>query len=163
MKIAIMTDSHENWDNLKRAIKISNDHHCNYLLFAGDLISPQGIDILSTFKGDVKIVWGNNENEKIGIIEKSNLYSNVGVFGEIYEETIDNTRIFMNHYPKVSYLAAKSNDYDLCIYGHTHKLSNEFIDNCLLVNPGEIQGHKSNSATFMIYDTQKKNVEVIDI
>ena len=91
MKIAIMSDSHENWDNLKRAIEISNEHNCNYLLFAGDLISPQGIDILSTFKGDVKIVWGNNENEKIGIIEKSNLYSNVGVFGEIYEETIDNT------------------------------------------------------------------------
>ena len=69
----------------------------------------------------------------------------------------------MNHYPKVSYLAAKSNDYDLCIYGHTHELNNELIDNCLLVNPGEIQRHKSNTATFMIYDTKSKSTDIIEL
>ena len=163
MKISIMSDSHENWANLQKAIDISNSHECKYLLFAGDMISPQGIDIFSTFNGDVKIVWGNNENEKVQIVKKCEKYPNVGIFNEFYEEILNSTRVFMIHYPKFSELASKSCEYDLVVHGHTHKIRNEIINNCLLVNPGEIQGYLTGVSTFMIYDTESKFLDVITL
>jgi len=163
MKISIMSDSHENWEKLSEAIDISNKQDCKYLLFAGDLISPQGVDVFSKFFGDVKIVFGNNENEKCQIIDKSKKYSNVGIFNEFYEEKIDSTRIFMNHYPKFSELACKSNEYDLVIHGHTHSIRNEIINGCLIVNPGEIQGFITGVSSFMIYDTENKVLDVFTL
>jgi predicted phosphodiesterase len=50
MKIAIMSDSHENWDNFFKAIAVANEHSCEILLFAGDLMAPgAGTQVLKTF------------------------------------------------------------------------------------------------------------------
>jgi predicted phosphodiesterase len=49
MKIAILSDSHDDWGNLEKAVKIANDMSCKLLLFAGDLVSPPGIAVLKRF------------------------------------------------------------------------------------------------------------------
>ena len=69
----------------------------------------------------------------------------------------------MNHYPRIAELAAKSGEFDLCVFGHTHEYNKEKVGECLLVNPGEIQGYASGKATFVIFDTKKKEVKKINI
>lgn len=57
MKIAIMSDSHEHWDNLRHAISTANNG-CEVLLFAGDLMSSgEGLAALKTFNGSVHMVF----------------------------------------------------------------------------------------------------------
>ena len=73
---------------------------------------------------------------------------------EIFEGEFDGVRVFMNHYPRISELAALSGKFDLCIFGHTHEYVSEKVGNCLLLNPGEIQGHKTSKPGFVIFDTQ---------
>src|SRR3989344_9450767 len=119
MKISIMSDSHDNWLNLEKAIEISNSEGCEYLLHAGDLIAPPIVDILKKFKGQVKFVWGNNEGERVGISKAFASSENLELSGDIFEGEIDGVKIFMNHYPRISELAAKTGKFDLCIYGHT--------------------------------------------
>lgn len=155
-----MSDSHDNWANLEKAVIKANEAECMYLLFAGDLISPPGINTLKEFKGEVKIIWGNNEGEKLGFANKIAATENIELCGDICEITIDNTKIFMNHYPRISELAAKSGEFDLCIYGHTHENKEEKINNVLLVNPGTLS--VNNNATFYIFDTITNTLKLIE-
>ncbi len=163
MKISILSDSHDNWSNMKKAVIESNARGAELLLHAGDLIAPPGIAVLSEFKGRVKFVFGNNEAEKLGLVNKASQYQNIEVCGDIFEGEVGGIKIFMNHYPKFGELAAKSGDYDLVVFGHTHKLHKESVGDSLLVNPGEVQGYLTGKATFMIFDTSTKGIEIIPI
>lgn len=163
MKIAIMSDSHDRWDHLEKAINIANNSGCDTLLFAGDLIAPPGVSILEKFNGKVKFVWGNNEGEKVGIAKKMDASKKIEICEDTFEGEIDGIKIFMNHYPRFVELAAKSGEFDLCVFGHTHDYMEEKIGNCLLINPGEIQGYKTGNITFVIYDTSTKRHEKIKV
>lgn len=163
MKIAIMSDSHDRWDNMSMAITHANAQGCELLLHAGDLVAPPGIKILQEFNGQIKFVWGNNEAEKMGITRQMDALPQFEFCGDIYEGTIDAHRIFMNHYPWISELAANSGQFDLSIYGHTHLYHNSQIGNTILLNPGEIQGYKTGEPSFVIYDTKTKHVTKINL
>jgi putative phosphoesterase len=163
MKISIMSDSHDRWEILEKAIEISNENNCEYLLFAGDLIAPSGLAILEKFNGNVKFVWGNNEGEKVGLTRKMDASEKIQLAGDIYEDEIDGIKIFMNHYPKIVELASKSGDYDLCVYGHDHTYHHSKVRDTVLVNPGAISPYKIEGSTFVIFDTETKEVERVDL
>lgn len=153
-----MSDSHDRWDYLEQAINIANRENCGILLFTGDLVAPPGIPILEKFNGQVKFVWGNNEGERVGITRKIDASDNIELGGEYFEGKVEGLKIFMNHYPRLVELAAKSGEFDLCIFGHTHEYLNNKVNNCILLNPGEIQGYKTNEPGFVIFDILTKNI-----
>lgn len=161
MHIAIMSDSHDRWDHLEKAVQLANERKCELLLFAGDLIAPPGLAVLEKCNGDVKFVWGNNEAERVGLTRMMDASRKIELCGDIYESTVSGVRIFMNHYPRFGELAAKSGEFDLVIFGHTHEYHHEMIGDTLLLNPGEIQGFKTGKAGFVIYDTATKTAERI--
>lgn len=163
MKIAIMSDSHEHWRNLGEAIENANARACSDLLFAGDLIAPPGIAVLEKFAGQVHFVWGNNEAEKVGMTRMMDVSKNVRLEGDVYEGEIHGLKLFMNHYPRISELAAQSGNFDVCIHGHTHVFREEKIGNTLLLNPGEIQGYRTGVASFIVFDCEKMAVEKVII
>jgi predicted phosphodiesterase len=66
----------------------------------------------------------------------------------------------MNHYPNIASWAAKSGEYDVCIYGHDHTYHYSTIGNTQLINPGCIVGDRQ-AAGFVIYDTQTRKLEHI--
>ncbi len=163
MKISIMSDSHDNWVNLEKAVNISNENHCEFLLFAGDLIAPPQLAILEKFNGKIKFVWGNNEAEKVGLTRMMDSSNKIELCGDIFEGEIGGVKIFMNHYPRIAELAAKSKEFDLCIFGHTHEYVESKIGNTILVNPGEIQGYKTGKASFVIFDTESKRLKKVNL
>lgn len=155
-----MSDSHEHWDNLRAAIAIANKQGCEVLLFAGDLMAPgNGLAALKTFDGPVHMVFWNNDGDIYKLTHNSQ-WTNIDIHGDIYEDTIDGLKVMMNHYPQIVNWAAKSGDYDLCIYGHDHSYHYSTIDNTQLLNPWSILGDKE-AAWFVIYNTQSKEVERI--
>ena len=50
-KIAVVSDSHDNKDNLEKIAALANDNHCSYLFHLGDFISPYTARRLKNFKG----------------------------------------------------------------------------------------------------------------
>ena len=163
MEISIMSDSHDNWVNLESAVLISNENGCEYLLFAGDLIAPPQLAILEKFSGKVKLVWGNNEGERVILTRMMAASEKIELYGDIFEGEICGIKIFMNHYPRIAELAAKSGEFDLCVFGHTHEYVESKIENTILVNPGEIQGYKTGKASFIIFDTETRSVNKIEL
>lgn len=161
MKLAIMSDSHDRWDHLEKTVALAHEHGCELLLFAGDLIAPPGIVVLEKFNGSVKFVWGNNEAERVAITRKMDASKNIQLCGDVYEDTVDGVKLFMNHYPRFSELAAKSGEFDLSIFGHTHEYHHEMVGDCLLLNPGEIQGFRTGEISFVVFDTKTRKAEKI--
>ncbi len=156
MNIAIMTDSHNNWKALEQAVQIANEHKCEYLLFAGDLTTSPGIKILNRFNGKVKFIWGNDENDKPDINNLVKDTTNIDLCGDLFEETIDNIKIFMTHHPRFVELAAKSGAFDLCIHGDTHIFRNDIVDGTILLNPGSLKKEKCG---FVIFNTKTKDID----
>jgi uncharacterized protein len=164
MKIAITSDNHDNWINLEKAVKAANLNRCEQLLFAGDLISPPGIAVLEKFEGQVKLIWGNNEGEKMGITRKADASQKMELCGDYFEGEIDKIKIFLIHSPRLAELAAASQEFDLVIHEHNHDEKREInVGKTLLVNPGGLHLYPGNTPSITIYDTQKKTVESVEI
>lgn len=162
MKLALLSDSHDNVDNLEKAVADANNRGCEVLIHAGDLMSPQHMDNLKQFKGNVFFVFGNNDREKEKFVERSK-NSNILVAGDFYDGTIDGQRVYVTHYPEIAKTAFLSGSYDVVIFGHTHQKMSERKDGKILINPGEIYGQRKGHASWAIYDTETKNMEFIEV
>lgn len=68
MLIGTMSDSHDNIQGVKDALKIFSDRGVKLVLHAGDMI---GSGNCYTFEGcnmDVKLVYGNNDGDRVGLM-----------------------------------------------------------------------------------------------
>lgn len=162
MKIAILSDSHDNFCTISDAVKQANDANCEALLFAGDLVAPSALEYLCEFKGHIHFIWGNNEGEKAKITQMIEQNKNVILHGETMEEDVGGLKFFMTHYPRIGQIAAGFGGFDVVVYGHDHIYHEEKVGDTLLLNPGELHGQK-RAATFMILDTETKTIEKITI
>lgn len=167
MKIAIISDSHDDLSALEVAVAKANDANCSLMLHAGDLIAPTAVVKLSAFNGDVKFIIGNNDHEHIGLMRKSMATDNVefiysGAGGHCYETKVDGLRIFMHHYPRIAEIAAHSGLFDLCVHGHTHVYREQQIGETLLLNPGAVT-KQGDASSFVIFDTNNQSVTKVDL
>lgn len=155
-----MSDAHDNWDTLSEAVSKSNEIGCEYLLFAGDLMSKDGLYIISKFNGTVYFTKGNNDK----FLTNDFYYSNkINFYSEYFDGNLNKVRVFMSHYPEESKRRALTDNHDLCVYGHTHIIYQKNINRTVLVNPGEIYGERTSKKSFMIYNAETKEVNPIYI
>lgn len=147
MKISIVSDTHDNINNFKKAINWINNENINLILHCGDICNQEIIDeAYKNFKGEIKFVKGNGD---FGLYD----------IPETMEIEIDGKKIFINHYPDVAKKMAESGKYNLVFYGHTHRPWLEEIGSCKLINPGELAGHRFKP-TFAVYDTKTDILEL---
>ena len=162
MKLALLSDSHDNIRNLDFAIADANSEECEVLIHAGDLIDPSGIHHLQKFNGKVVFVFGNNDHNKEEIIQLSN-GSNILVAGDCFDDTIEGARVYVTHYPHIAETVFLSNQHDLVVFGHTHQKIMEVKKGRTLINPGEVCGHRKGHASWATYDTKSKAVEFREV
>jgi putative phosphoesterase len=65
MKIGLISDTHDNIQNIQNAISVFNNRHVTFVIHAGDITSPEAVE---AFAG-VKLigVLGNNDLDVIGL------------------------------------------------------------------------------------------------
>jgi len=137
MKAAIISDSHDHHRNVLKAIEVFNHHKVDYILHAGDIVSPFTAQSFANAPSAKFIaVYGNNDGEKL--ILKSVINDFGGQIHEnCYKGKLNGKNIYMTHAPYCLDEVLKSRMYDLVIYGHTHKPDIRHLGNTLIVNPGE--------------------------
>ena len=146
MKFAIISDTHDNFANITKALNWIKKEKIELVLHCGDICRQETIDDILKMFENVKFVRGNGDYDLEDIPLEMELL-------------IDNKKVFFNHYPEAAKKAAKSQEYDLVFYGHTHKPWEEKIGKCRLVNPGELAGQRFK-ACFAVYDTQTDKLEL---
>lgn len=161
MKIAIISDSHDNLANIKKAIDILKKEKIKTILHCGDICAPATLaEILKEFSGKVHIVFGNVDGDhfrmtKIAFEDSPRLK----VLGELGKIKIGSKKIAFCHFPEFAQGLAATQKYDLVFYGHTHKPWEEKIGKTRLINPGNLAG-LFYRATFAIYDTKTDKLEL---
>lgn len=141
MKIAIVSDTHDNTPAIVWIIEYLNEHKIPVALHAGDMINP-GVTrrFAEHYQGDFHYVFGNNDGERTIGIERAQKYSwsNVYCHKESMELEIEGKKIFMNHFSSISENVAKSGKFDVCIGGHDHLYRVNYFGKTLFINPGNI-------------------------
>ncbi len=155
MKIAVISDIHENYHNLLLFLDRIKGEGIGHILFLGDFINAGIARVLARSGYPVFAVWGNNDGDRTAILtECLHKESGMKISKECYGDiTIENRRIFLSHYPDLVQIASSSGLFDAVFFGHSHQ---EFLDSsetCVVMNPGEISAHKFGNASFGIYDT----------
>ncbi|HSU60494.1 MAG TPA: metallophosphoesterase family protein [Bryobacteraceae bacterium] len=159
MRIAILSDIHDNLWNLAAAIHHVQD--AGILICCGDLCSPFVMDELAGFPGEVHIVFGNNDADLYRITMKASKNPRIHLHGELLQTNFEGKRFAVNHFDYLARPISKSGDYDVVCFGHNHEFEVSHECSCLLINPGPIMGAKFSSGhwedtapTFVTYDTR---------
>jgi putative phosphoesterase len=162
MRIAIISDSHDNIWKLEKALP--HLETADAVMHCGDLIAPfMIIRLIKATEGKpVHIVWGNNDGDKRLLTEVAASADHIHLHGEFAEVELFGLKIALNHYPKIARALANSGGYDLVCYGHDHTAHEEWVGDTLLLNPGELMGMNGRS-TLAFYDTETKQVEWLDL
>ena len=66
--IGIISDTHENEEAMKKATAIFKQRKVDFVVHCGDIVSPPVLDNFKELK--MKLVFGNNDGEKNGLISK---------------------------------------------------------------------------------------------
>ena len=162
MIVGIVADSHDNLDKIKKAVGILKKRNCELLIHAGDWVAPFTIPLFTSLSpARVMGVFGNNDGEREGLAEK------IASLGEIrkppFITEIGRRKTVILHEPDLVDPLSKSGEFDLIIYGHTHRQEVRREGSSLIINPGELGGWLTGKASLIVLDTSALSWEVVVI
>lgn len=82
--IGIMSDSHDNIDAIRKAVKLFNTKEVDLTIHAGDLISPFTVIEFQKLDSELIAVYGNNDGEREGLKNAYNELCILEDFKEIF-------------------------------------------------------------------------------
>lgn len=153
MKIAVLSDSHDNIWNLEKALKQVAGLDCEVLLFLGDFCAPFTLkQIAEGFSGPIHAVFGNNDGDPFLLSQIASGFDHVTLHGQYAELDLGGKNIAINHYPDISKRIAESGAFDAVFSGHDHQKYVHQIGKTVWANPGEIMG-RFGEPSFGVYET----------
>lgn len=160
MKLGVMSDSHDNIPNVQSAVEMFNDIGVDLVVHAGDFIAPFAIDPLADLNCRVVGVFGNNDGERVVLAKK---FEAIGeVHPNLASTALGDVSIAVMHYPELAIPIAKSGEYDIVVYGHTHKIEVS-KEKALLLNPGETGGWTTGKATVAIVEIETRDAKIYEL
>jgi len=153
MKIAIISDTHDNLENLKKFFSFAKKAKIKVLIHCGDVSNGETLREIEKHFRKIYLCLGNTdikdalfkEAKKTKIFEKE---------GRI---KIKNLKIGFCH--AFDYKNKNLTYLDFYFFGHTHWPFLKKEENCFLANPGNLAG-LYYKATFAILDTKTKKLEL---
>ncbi|MFW5796750.1 MAG: YfcE family phosphodiesterase, partial [Alkalispirochaeta sp.] len=159
MKIAVLSDIHDNIWNLETALKAVGECGAERLFFLGDFCAPFTLaQIGDAFSGPTDAVFGNNDGDTFLLSTIAGKYPQVTLHGLLAELEIAGLRIALNHYPDIARGLARSGQYDAVFSGHDHKKYTEIHGECLWANPGEVMG-RFGEPSWGLFDTETRSFD----
>lgn len=172
MKIGILSDTHDQLENVEKAFKLFLKEKVELVIHCGDWISPFVPQFIykkfPEFSIPIKSVFGNNEGAIFRFFERKEKNKwNIEFQKEAFELEIQKRKIAIYHGSSeiITQALINSKKYAVVFTGHTHVPVNEVIDGVLHVNPGALvnwaHGQIVNSASVAIYYPEKNKAKII--
>lgn len=159
MKIAVLSDSHDNIWNLEKALNKLNEIELGALLFLGDFCAPFSLkQIADAYRGPIHCVPGNNDGDLFLLMTIAGQAGNVTFYNPVGDLSLDGVRLAITHYPEIGEGLAATGKYRAVFSGHTHEFMQQQVGGTLWVNPGEIMGRYGEPG-FVLYDTETGEFE----
>ncbi len=169
MKIGVISDTHDQYENILKTVKILNEQRVELTIHCGDWVSPFAVQFFRDLQSPIKGVFGNNDGDRFMHLTRAK-ESNVNIQFEerVLKIEIDKRKIFVYHgdYEDVTDALVMSAKYDAVFHGHTHISVNKTIGKTLSLNPGTLMpftNDRTKGASFAIYDTRSNTAEFIKL
>lgn len=163
MLVAVMSDSHDNIWNLRKALEIVNNRQAEFLIHCGDFIAPFMLKELDLAGIPVHGVFGNNDGDQYTLTKMAfSMLNNITLHGLSGQVDIEGFTIGFTHYAEMGYGLVAAGDCRLVCFGHTHAHEIKRAGSVTLLNPGEIMG-KEGSPGFCFVDTQTAAIEQVGL
>lgn len=163
MKIAVMSDSHDNIWKLRKALGIIKSKNCEKIIHCGDFVAPFMFKELEQAGIAVHCVFGNNDGDKHLLtrfaLESKGLITLHSLIGEV---ELDGFKIGFTHEWPIAQGLAATEKYNMVCYGHSHQFELKHIKKTILLNPGDIMG-KDGDPGFCIFDIPSQDIQRISI
>jgi len=161
MHIAIMSDSHDNIWNMRRALDTIAGKNIEMIIHCGDFVAPFMLKELAAPGIPVPGVFGNKNGD--GFLLTKITYTDLpqitlhGITGQV---EADGFTIGFAHESVIARGLLHQGGFNLVCFGHTHIYSQtqEKDGKTILLNPGEIMG-KDGDPGFCVVDTAERKVE----
>ena len=164
MFIAILADTHDNLPNLKKVLNYCRKQKVEKMIHCGDLATIETLDFINdNFSGEIFFTFGNMDAGHIaGYPFKNNQYKQTQIFPDYGKIEIADKKIAFVHYPEVAKKLCESGEFNFVFHGHTHKPWTEIINNCTLLNPGNV-ANQYYPPTFAVWNTSNNSFQLIRI
>lgn len=157
MKIAIISDIHDNLENLKIALNWIAKNKIEKLICCGDVTNDETIEFLAhNFLKDIYLVKGN-----CALFDEKKVlnFKNISYLGKIGRINLGGKNIGICHEPFFRDAVLDLGKCDIIFYGHTHKPWEEKFRGVRTVNPGTLGG-VFLKGTFAVWDSESGEIEL---
>lgn len=169
MKLAIISDTHDNLVTLGQAIEWIKKAGIDEIIHCGDVATAETlVRLAQSFSSKIHLVFGNMEINPEEMEQAASQNENVIIYGEKGELRLKSSagqeiKIGFTHLPEPARKMALSGKYDFVFYGHTHQPWEEVFEaggrKVRLINPGNLAG-MFYKATFAVYDVEVDKLEL---
>ncbi|HOZ36234.1 MAG TPA: YfcE family phosphodiesterase [bacterium] len=157
MRVAIISDLHDNLTNLEKFLSWAKNHQVKKLLILGDTGSTATIKVIAAnFTRPIFLILGNADYPNVNLLKK---FTHLKIYHNLAKLNIAHKKIVLTHHPKDAKNLAATNQYNFIFYGHNHKPWIEQINKTILANPGTLAG-MFTKATFAVWDTTTNKLEL---
>lgn len=161
MRIGIFADTHDHLDHIRAVVRLFNESHCEYALFAGDLVSTFALPPLRRLNCPLIACFGDNEGNKPGLLAGLRKRDVLGEPPFVFRAA-DGTRFLLAHMQRQ--LRGADGEFDVCVYAHTHKPRIERDERQrLMINPGEASGWTFGNPTVVLFETTTREAEIVPL
>lgn len=157
MKIGILSDSHNEIENVKKAVSVFESLGIDTVIHCGDVTIPRVLEVLKFFR--VFLAYGNMDIDKEMLsitLKKADKQNKAGPFLDF---ELAGKRILVIHGDDGYGLrmAIKSGEYDYVFTGHTHRVRDEKVGNTRVINPGALGGafYEPRSIAYLDLETDQ--------
>lgn len=155
--IGIISDTHDNMENLDKALKLFKNNKVKTILHLGDYISSFVIDRISDANINMVGIFGENDGDPLSLLKSCNQM--MEIYSGPYVININNRKFLLTREVTTIEDVAKSNKYDFILFGTTHKYYSEKIRNTYILNPGETFGRIKSEASVIILNLDQNKHE----
>jgi putative phosphoesterase len=153
MKIAIISDTHDNLENLKKFFEFAKKEKIEILIHCGDVCNGETLkEIEKNFK-EIYLCLGNADIKE-SLLEEA---KKTKIFEK--EGKIEVSRLKIGFCHMFNLKEKNLEGFDFYFFGHSHWPFLKKEGNCYLANPGNLAG-LFYKATFAILDTKTKKIEL---
>lgn len=158
MRIAVVSDTHNNLRNVTRIVELVNAARVERVVHTGDITQAKTLEVLARLHAPLVGVYGNND-EREAIAPVARRFAMRLVEGQLSFEA-GGRRVGVIHDPYEIDEALLAS-HDLVLHGHNHRLVLERRGAALVFNPGECAGILDGHNAVGVVDLVKLEVELL--
>lgn len=169
MRVGVVSDTHDQVQNIQKAVERLNAEGVDLVIHCGDWVAPFTLAFYKELRAPMKGVFGNNDGDRFLFPIKA---KDFGVQVEFEERVLSlvlgERKVFVYHgdYGEVTEALLMCGKYDAVFHGHTHQRVNMLVGDTLSLNPGTFMPYtdeKTQGASFAIYETSDNSARFIDL